>query len=243
MATFDPERREIVLRIVYDGPAMAGKTANLRALHTAATERARGGVVVPAETATGRTLYFDWLELLTGVVEDWPLRCQILTVPGQLALAERRFRLLREVDAVVLVCDSRPAGARPARAAWAFLSSTLEATKNTDAPIVVQANKQDLPGALSPSELRSSLGLGAAVPIVPACATNLDGVLETFLRALRAARDRVRGPLGSAGPESLPRGMTTAVDLHRALLSEEDGVPDPALVSVLEAALAAANQV
>ncbi|MEZ4300612.1 MAG: GTPase domain-containing protein [Polyangiaceae bacterium] len=238
MACFDPERREVVLRIVYDGPATAGKTANLRALHAAATSRALGGVVVPAETATGRTLYFDWLELLTGVVDTWPVRCQVLSVPGQLAFAERRFRLLREADAVVLVCDSTPAGGRPAKTAWTFLSSSLRALQITETPVLVQANKQDREGAVPVSELRALLGVREGVPVIPAAATAQEGVLETFLRALREARERVRGILRGGGTGALPQVTLTAEQLYRAMLSdEESGVEDPALAGVVETAL------
>ena len=86
MATFDRDRREIVLRIIYDGVATAGKTANLRSLRALFGRRAQGEVYAPAETATGRAFYFDSLDLLVGHADEWPLRCQLLTVPGQLAL-------------------------------------------------------------------------------------------------------------------------------------------------------------
>ena len=45
-----------------------------------------------------------------------PLRCQLLTVPGQFAFADRRYRLLRGIDAVVMVCESTPNGIRAAMA-------------------------------------------------------------------------------------------------------------------------------
>lgn len=242
MAYFDPERREVVLRIVYDGLATAGKTANLRALHAAATHRARGALVVPAETRTGRTLYFDWLELLVGYIDDWPIRCQILTVPGQFAHAERRFQLLREIDAVVLVCESSRAGVRAARIAWAFLTAALASTGNAATPIIVQANKQDLPGALSVQEVRAELDLEVRLPILAASATGQDGVLATFLTALGEAREPVRRLLRSTGPEALPRPVGTAEELYLAMLAHEEARADPAMVLALEAALAVSDR-
>lgn len=240
MACFDHELREIVLRIVYDGAATAGKTANLRSLHESFSARARGDFHVPEETATGRTLYFDWLELHAGYVEDWPLRCQLLTVPGQLTLAERRFRLLRGIDAAVLVCDSSPAGVRAGRVAWVFLEKVLAATGNAETPILVQANKQDLPGALSPAEIEERLGVGRRV--LPASALSGDGVRETFLAALAAARERLRATLRDRGPEELPPHVESAEQVYTAMLAEEEAPPDPDIAEALEAALAAVER-
>ena len=240
MAYFDSHRREIVLRIVYDGLATAGKTANLRSLHSAFSQRSKGGLFVPGETAGGRTLYFDWLEILTGHLDEWPLRCQILTVPGQFAFAERRFRLLREIDAVVLVCESTEKGVAAARIASVFLAKVLSSCGNADVPVVVQANKQDRPGALSREDVALRLGLGAERPILAACATNGEGVRATLITALDLARERLREVLRRAGPHGLPAHTESAAELHAAMLAEDD-VEDAAAIAALEAALAAAE--
>ncbi len=242
MAYFDPERREVVLRIVYDGPATAGKTQNLRALHAAAQARSRGAVVVPAETKTGRTLYFDWLELLAGQLDDWPLRCQLLTVPGQLAHAERRFQLLREIDAVVLVCESSAPGVRAARVAWEFLGAALASSGNVETPIVIQANKQDLPSSLSVSEVLAGMNLKEACTVVAASAKTQEGVLATFLTALALGRDRVRDMVRTVGPEVLPPPLASAEVLYEAMLASERGASDPEVAAALEAALAAVER-
>lgn len=235
MAYHDPQRNEIVLRVVYDGLATAGKTTNLRSLHACFESRASGDVRVPAEQA-GRTLYFDWLELMAGHVDDWPLRCQVLTVPGQFAYSERRYRILSEVDAVVSVCDSSPAGVRAARIAWAFLRTVLESTQRADLPVVVQANKQDLPGALSIAELRAALDLAEDIPVFPAQAASGDGVRPTFIAALDRARARVRGVLREHGVERLPPCIDSAEGLHARMVAEADTPPAEAVLAV-EAAL------
>lgn len=238
MATFDPDRREIVLRIVYDGAATAGKTANLRSLYATFGHRAQGELYIPAETASGRTLYFDWLELVVGHLDDWPVRCQVLTVPGQFAFAERRYRLLRGIDAVVVVCESTPQGVHAARLAWTFLQRVLASTGNPDLPVVVQANKQDLPGALACSEIAAQLALGRGSRVLPACALHGDGVRVTFLAALDAARDAVRATLRRSGVEALAPPMESAEQLHEAMLRDADGALDPVIALALDEALA-----
>lgn len=238
MATFDRERREIVLRIVYDGAATAGKTANLRALYASFGHRAQGELFIPAETRTGRTLYFDFLELLAGHVDDWPIRCQILTVPGQFAFAERRHRLLRGLDAVVVVCESTPSGVATARFAWAFLERALASSGAARVPVVVQANKQDIPGALSPAEVEARLAPGRRHKVLAASALHGEGVRATFLAALDAARDVVRATLRSAGPLALGPPLESAERLHESMLREDvDAEPDPEVAAALDEAL------
>jgi signal recognition particle receptor subunit beta len=240
MAYFDVQRGEVVARIVYDGLATAGKTANLCSLHAAFSKRSPEGLYVPAENARGRTLFFDWLELAAGYVDDWPLRCQILTVPGQFVHAQRRFRLLREIDAVVLVCESTPKGVAAARIARAFLDQALAFCGNTGVPVLVQANKQDLPGALSREEV--ALRLGGALPVIGACATSGEGVRETLISALDAARDRLRDVLRSDGPPGLRPHVETAEQLYLAMVAEEDSAEDTAATGALDAALEAVEK-
>ena len=84
--------REIALKLVYYGPALSGKTTNLRSLHQLTTEGARGRLMT-LETKDDRTLFFDMLPLAlraetapgapssgTGMT----LRIKIFTVPGQI---------------------------------------------------------------------------------------------------------------------------------------------------------------
>jgi hypothetical protein len=242
MATFDRDRQEIVLRIVYDGAATAGKTANLRSLHASFAHRAQGELYTPAETPAGRTLYFDSLELLTGYVEEWPIRCQLLTVPGQLAFAERRYRLLRGLDAAVVVCESTRLGIQAAQSSWRFLKNALDSGGNGQVPLIVQANKQDLPGALSPDEVDARLGVGQRLRVLPASALHGEGVRATFLAALDAARDAVRERLRHAGPEALGPPMECAAELYEAMIAEADTEPDPAVGAAVDEALATVEE-
>src|SRR5215469_4979104 len=134
MAILDPRTDTVVIRVVYDGAPMAGKSTSVRALG-----RGLGGEVVsPAEIA-GRTLYFDWLDYTGGLFEGRRIRCQIISVPGQATLAPRRRRLLQSADAVVFVGDSTPGGFAADRAYLKGLRLALEAVAGPPVGIVFQA--------------------------------------------------------------------------------------------------------
>lgn len=236
MAVFDPEMRRIVLRVVYDGPGCAGKTTNLEALSGFFTRQRRGELWIP-ETVNGRTQFFDWLDLDGGLVQGHPLRCQLVTVPGQRMLRGRRARLLEDADVVVFVAESTALGVQQAYR----MLDVMGARRGPEAwpvPMIVQANKQDLPGALGEAEVRDRLGLEPTVPIVPARATEGAGVRETLVLAIRAAADRVQSMLVGRGVGTLEGPAARPEDVLEELrgISGADGVrrldlvvPRPAL--------------
>lgn len=151
--------------------------------------------------------------------------------------AERRYRLLRDVDAVVLVCESTPRGVKAARSAWAFLARTLSSTAGARVPVLLQANKQDLPGALAPAEVAARVA-GPGRPVFPASAVQREGVRETFLAALAAARSAVREQVVGAGPEALGLPMESTERLHEEMLREAEAASDRGVAGALDEALA-----
>lgn len=216
MAILDQERGVLVVRIVYDGPAMAGKTSSVRALAASL-----GRPTFSGDEALGRTLHFDWLDYTGGLFQGHPIRCQILSVPGQPALVSRRRRLLREADAVVFVADSR------GEALDGDLRSfeELRAFVNDGAPpapgIVLQANKRDAADAVPLDALRARLAVGPAVAVTASVATDGSGIRETFVLAVRLALDRARehwrtGALATGRPTA-----ETGEDLMEALRRAE----------------------
>ena len=120
MAVIDPRNETVVIRVVYDGAPMAGKTTSLRALGNGLS----AGVVSPAEMG-GRTLYFDWLDYTGGLFEGRRIRCQVISVPGQATLAPRRRRLLESADVIVFVSDSSPEAFEADRAYLSGLCGVL----------------------------------------------------------------------------------------------------------------------
>lgn len=222
MAIYDPSRRTVTLRIVYDGLGTAGKTTNIQQIFNLFTLARQGDVVVPEEYR-GRTLFFDWLELDAGFLDEYRVRIQVITVPGQFAYAQRRWTLLRSPDAVVEVCDSTPAALSRSRYALRFLRGMLAAGDCPDVPIIVQANKQDAPDALDGEALARALELDPDVRVVEAVAREGDGVRATLVFALLAARERVRRQIDTLGIESLERGAESAEALYQRMREVEDG--------------------
>lgn len=192
MAIIDDTRGVLVVRIVYDGPALSGKTTSLKALAKGVAR----AVETPAEQA-GRTLFFDWIDYVGGLYDGRQIRCQIVSVPGQRELAHRRKLLLESADVAVLVLDTR-------REEWDFslgwVKETAPYCRGQDPPIglVLQANKRDDPSAVPSEEMRNALKRVAPVAVVPSTATTGEGIREAFVLAVRLALDRVRA-LSSAG--------------------------------------------
>ncbi len=207
MAVFDRITGKLVIRIVYDGPAFAGKTTNLQQLTEVFTPRRRSELL-SSEGVNGRTLFLDWLRVDGGLIAGNAMSCHLITVPGQATLSARRSHLLSLADVVVFVANSNPESLRE--------NATLLTVLREDAPdvpLVLQANKQDVVGALSPKELRIALGLSDAVPCIGAQADNGIGVRETMVIAVRTASSGVQRTILEAGLPALEGVAVSGEDL------------------------------
>lgn len=188
MAILDRERNVIVIRVVYDGPPEAGKTTSLRALAGSLGQR----LASPAEEY-GRTLYFDWMDYTAGRFDGYQIRCQIVSVPGQAELGERRAHLLAGADVVVFVADSTRAHIEETMDRLRSLSRMVAAAEAPHVGVIVQANKRDLPNAVTMPELRELVAtVGAHIGVVESIAAEGSGIREAFVFSVRLALDRVR---------------------------------------------------
>lgn len=231
MAFYNPIDRSITLRIVYDGLGTAGKTTNIKQLHSLYSYHRRGDVYAP-ETTGERTAYFDWLDMAVGRLDDeYDLFAQVVTVPGQFALAVRRWTLLEQPDVIVSVCDSTRGGLERSRLGLAFLHRLRELKICPDVPIVVQANKRDLPDAVSLEEFRTVLNLDARDEVVESIASTGEGVRLTFLTALDLARARLRVLCANNQLATLSSTskFLAAEDLLAHLKQDDDVAEDAAL--------------
>jgi signal recognition particle receptor subunit beta len=230
MAVLDRQNGCVVIRVVYDGAPMAGKTTSVAALG-----RGLGAAVFSPAEFEGRTLYFDWLDYTGGLFEGHRIRCQIVSVPGQATLAPRRRRLLESADVVVFVGDSSPGGFEADRRYLAALSNVLQGLRGPPVGIVMQANKRDLPDAIPLERLQEVLeSLQGRIGIVESVATEGTGVREAFVFAVRLALDRVRelmrtGDLANARPQ-----IDSAQDLLGELQRAEAGALDLATAAGLK---------
>jgi signal recognition particle receptor subunit beta len=221
MALFDPERKRIVVRVVYDGPGHAGKTTNLQRLCKSFASWRRSELVSP-NTLGERTQYFDWLEVDGGLMHGHPVRAQLLTVPGQTELRLRRQFVIERADVVVFVADSQVAGIAEARHFYAELCDQL-AQFEYPVPIVFQANKQDVAGALRPPELarRVCEGLRQPANVSGTVASTDRGVKQTLTTALRLASELLRERWSSADVRNQIGEVGDAATVYAALEHRE----------------------
>ena len=185
MASFDSARGCYVVRVVYDGPGMAGKTTNLQKICEFVPATRRGELVTPAQLR-GRTMFFDWLEIDGPSRSPAPIKLQLVTVPGQIERNHRRKPLVEAADVVVFVCDASPAQIPDTMRAFARLRGTIKQRQKA-IPMVVQVNKQDVEGALDPERMAKKLKLAEGTSVLPACASTGVGVKETLALATRHA--------------------------------------------------------
>jgi signal recognition particle receptor subunit beta len=185
MVQINMAAREIVLKIVYYGPALSGKTTNLQQLH-ALMDPASRGKMVTLDTADDRTLYFDFLPIQFGTRSGFAIKLKVFTVPGQVMHKSTRKVVLAGADAVAFIADSQ----RSSASANAYSFRDMEANLKSNGidfatvPKVVQFNKRDLPDIKPLSEIRAAWG---DVPTFPAVAMRGEGVIETFRELLRLA--------------------------------------------------------
>ncbi len=220
MAFVDVRGNAVVIRIVYDGPPFAGKTTSVRALATSLMRNAE----TPGEFE-GRTLFFDWVEYTGGLFEGRPIRCQIVSVPGQVELAARRRALLESADVVVFVADTGDKAAVDRSAAT--IREMVEMLRRDDqvpVGVIVQANKRDLPTAVSREELRVALGDDfAATALTESVAETGVGIRETFVLAVRVALDRIRAQI--SGVDLSEIAEVSAVEGVEQLLTALEKLP------------------
>ncbi len=199
MASYDAARGCYVVRVVYDGPGLAGKTTNLREVCNFVSAKRRSEMYTPAELK-GRTMFFDWLEVDGPPQGQAQIKFQLITVPGQAQRNYRRRPLVEMADVVVFVCDCTQAQMPDTQRTFARLRASMKRRK-TPLPVVIQANKQDTKGALEPDRLRRRLRLDNDVPVLGAAAVEGRGVRETLVTAMRlgilALRDGEIGPLAA----------------------------------------------
>jgi signal recognition particle receptor subunit beta len=172
--------REINCKLVYYGPGLGGKTANLQWIYDK-TATAQKGKMISLATETDRTLFFDFLPLDLGTVRGFKTRLHLYTVPGQVFYEASRKLILKGADGVVFVADSQEER----------LDANLETLENlrehlkehnldfSTIPYVLQLNKRDLPNVLSMDDMAGQLQTKGE-PMVEAVAVTGQGVFETL---------------------------------------------------------------
>jgi signal recognition particle receptor subunit beta len=201
MSIINYAARVINFKIVYYGPGLAGKTANLQNIHQCLPDGNKGKMISLA-TGDDRTLFFDFLPVSALGVRGFTTRFQLYTVPGQTHYNMTRKLVLRGVDGVVFVADSQ----------WDRLRDNVESYRNLDEnlkeyglnlatiPLVVQFNKRDL-GRIAPVDyMEFLLNRGERrVPTFEAVAVDGTGVFDTLNTVSRLVLVKEFGQVQEAG--------------------------------------------
>lgn len=179
--------REVAIKLVYYGPALSGKTTNLKALHELVREGSRGRLMT-LETKDDRTLFFDMLPLVFRAETEgggMSLRVKVFTVPGQVVHASTRRLVLQGADGVVFVADSQLAETENNAESFLDLRANLKEMGRSlsKMPLVIQFNKRDLPNVRTDDEI-DDLARRGKEPVYKACAMTGQGVLESFFGVL-----------------------------------------------------------
>ncbi|HEX2694744.1 MAG TPA: GTPase domain-containing protein [Acidobacteriota bacterium] len=180
MAFVNYATKNLAIKIVYYGPGLSGKTTNLRFIYFKLDASYRGDFIC-LETDTERTFFFDLLPIKAGLIGEFKVHFQLMTVPGQAFYEASRKSVLKGADGIVFVADSQ----------IPLLDANLEnfdglrrncLEHNIDLnqiPLVFQYNKRDL-NYLIPVETFNNLLNPRRLPFVEAAAINGVGVFESL---------------------------------------------------------------
>ncbi len=177
---FNTAQRELLLKIVYYGPALSGKTTNLQALHELLDPNMRGRLAT-LDTKGDRTLFFDLLPVHFTTRSGVKVNIKLFTVPGQVIHEQTRRLVLKGTDAVVFVADSQLSATRDNNESYRNMQQNLRANgvDPDRVPTVIQFNKRDLPHIRTDAELADFERQGKE-PVFKAVALRGEGVAETL---------------------------------------------------------------
>lgn len=176
MSFINYAQREIILKIVYYGPGLCGKTTNIKFIYSGTNPDARGKLI-SLETKQERTLFFDFLPLSLPAIRGFKTRLHLYSVPGQLFYSASRKLIMKGADGVVFVADSQRARKEANIISMEDMKENLQSydIDIDKIPYVIQYNKRDLPTAMSLEELQQDLNADAKYPEFEACAVAPDG--------------------------------------------------------------------
>src|SRR5262245_44679086 len=216
MVEFNRKDRTIRVKIAYYGPAVGGKTTNLKVLYDRARS-GRRGEFVSVNSQQDRTILCDLLPLKSSGFMGYDLRFQLAAVPGQAIYAPARRVVLRGSDGVVFVANSATDRWHENQQCLRELSGHLLAQQldPTTIPMVMQYNKRDLPDVMDFESLNRGLN-ARRCPFFGAVATRGEGVLETFKEIIQVTLEDLSRRHAAI---ALPEGHTLEEWAEQAIVS------------------------
>ncbi len=173
--------KEVNLKIVYYGAGLSGKTTNIEYIYGKVDPNKRGNLI-SLKTATERTLFFDFLPVDIGRVNDMFIRVHLYSVPGQVFYDASRRLILKNLDGVVFVVDSQNERMDANIESFSNLKKNLlmNSMLFEKLPLVIQYNKTDLPNSAKLSEMQKIFNPHKKYAEFTASASKGDNVFETF---------------------------------------------------------------
>jgi len=192
MALVNHAKKEINAKIVYIGPASAGKATNLNHIFGKLKPSFRG-TFKSMNLQNDRMLFFDFIPSGQGTLSGYRIRFHVYTMTGEVVHAPSWKMVLKGVDGVVFVADSDPGRMAENVESLKLLDSCLGAYEKAlaDVPCVIQCNKRDLPRAAGLDEMGQALNRHR-LPMFPAVARKGEGVLDSMFNLVKMVLKNLR---------------------------------------------------
>jgi signal recognition particle receptor subunit beta len=202
---YDEQQKRMILKLVYYGPALSGKTTNLLQLHEHLVREGRGDLMV-LDTTNDRTIYFDLLPFFLTAPSGLKIKIKVYTVPGQVRHDATRKAVLQRADGVAFIADSQLGESGNNFNSFETLENNLSVVglNIEHLPLVIQFNKRDLKDIISEEQIRSTWG-PTGISVVMASAINGWGVIDTFKTLVGLLYDRVNSKFKLASEHFLER--------------------------------------
>jgi len=191
MIEFDRAEKKMVLKLVFYGPALSGKTTNLLRLHDLLSREGRGDLMV-LDTRDDRTIFFDLLPFFLVTPGGLKIKIKVYTVPGQVKHDATRKAVLQRADGVAFIADSQLSEVANNHSSFENLEKNL-AFVGIDIeriPLVIQFNKRDLRDIVPEADIER-VWQPTGIPVFMASALQGWGVVETFSRLVELTYDSV----------------------------------------------------
>jgi len=180
MIEYDETEKRMVLKLVYYGPALSGKTTNLLSLHDILEKEGRGNLMV-LDTRDDRTIFFDLLPFFLVAPGGLKIKVKVYTVPGQVKHDATRKAVLQRADGIAFIADSQlqerennVESFRNLEKNLSFVGLDIERL-----PLVIQFNKRDLERIIPEEEIKR-IWEPTGIPFFMASAIQGRGVVEVF---------------------------------------------------------------
>lgn len=192
MAIINFSTRQINCKIVYYGTGLGGKTTNLKYIHSQLSPTTRGELISLA-TETERTLFFDFLSLDLGTIQNFKTYFSLYTVPGQEEYNASRRLILNGVDGIIFVADSDNLRMQDNLDSLRNMIENLAEYNLTldQVPWVLQYNKRDLSTAATLHRLETACNV-RNVPSFEAIASQGLGVFATLRAVSKQVLNRLK---------------------------------------------------